>query len=137
MQSPRTERIAFDRWDIENVLAEMPPDEMDALPFGVIRLDANGKILYYSAREGELASRRHDDVIGKNFFDEVAPCTKRPEFHGRFVNGVKQGRFAVTFQYTFDYRMNPLSVRVHMKRGEGEHASAVWVMVERVEADWA
>ena len=31
-----------------------------------------------------------EEAIGRSFFDEVAPCTKVQEFHGRFLEGVEK-----------------------------------------------
>ncbi|AKF03465.1 photoactive yellow protein [Sandaracinus amylolyticus] len=108
-------RLSFDQDDVANVLAKLPPSQLDELPFGAIELDANGRILQYNATESKLSGRAVESVIGRLFFDEVAPCTRRPEFYGRFLELVKGGPSAV-FDYVFDYKMRPRQVRVHMKR---------------------
>jgi photoactive yellow protein len=122
--------VVFEQDDIENVLAKMDPEEIDGLAFGVIQLDEEGKILYYSVAEGRLANREPSQVVGKNFFNEVAPCSKRPEFYGRFLEGVKSGHLDVAFEYIFDYKMNPTRVRIRMKKAEkqGEY----WLLVRRI-----
>jgi photoactive yellow protein len=48
-------------------LARMTRDQLDALPFGVIELAADGTILSYNAGEAELSGRKPEKVIGKNF----------------------------------------------------------------------
>ena len=122
--------VVFELDDIENVLAKLDPEEIDGLAFGVIQLDEEGKILYYSVAEGRIANREPSQVVGKNFFNEVAPCSKRPEFYGRFLEGVKSGHMDVVFEYIFDYKMNPTRVRVRMKKSEtkGEY----WLLVRRI-----
>jgi photoactive yellow protein len=126
---PKLEMIAFDQGDIENVLARLSPAEIDTLPFGAIQLDAAGTVIGFSQREAQITSRDPKQVIGRNFFDEVAPCTRRPEFQGRFQEGVRNGNLGVVFDYVFDYKMNPTRVRVHMKKAIlGE---TYWILVSR------
>jgi photoactive yellow protein len=108
-------RIKFDQADVENVLAKMRPEEIDGLAFGAIELDADGRIVSFNATESRLSGRARDAVVGKLFFSEVAPCTRRPEFYGRFQRLVAGGPSAV-FDYVFDYKMSPKQVRVHMKK---------------------
>lgn len=85
--------------------------DLDALPFGVIQLSRDGTILQYNRYEEDLARRRASDVIGKNFFTEVAPCTDVRAFAGRFREGVARGELHVTFDYVFAFSP-PKPVRV-------------------------
>lgn len=124
------ERVNFGADDIGNKLAEMNDKDIDNLAFGAINLDANGKILSYNKAEGEITGRKPEEVIGKNFFTEVAPCTKTDEFFGKFQEGVKSGNLSTMFEYTFDYRMKPTKVKVHMKKSLSD--DSYWVFVKRV-----
>ncbi|KAA0252510.1 MAG: EAL domain-containing protein [Acidobacteria bacterium] len=85
--------------------------DLDALPFGVIQLSRDGTILQYNRYEEDLARRRASEVIGKNFFTEVAPCTDVRAFAGRFREGVARGELHVTFDYVFAFSP-PKPVRV-------------------------
>ena len=124
------EMVQFEQDDIDNVLARLSTAQIDNLAFGAIQLDTRGTVLTYSRRESEITQRDPKDVIGKNFFTEVAPCTRRPEFYGRFQEGVREGKLSVVFDYVFDYKMNPTRVRVHMKKAiSGE---SYWVLVKRL-----
>lgn len=125
----KLEMVAFDQDDIENVLARLRPEEIDALPFGAIQLDGTGKVIAFSQREAQITSRDPAQVIGRDFFGEVAPCTRRPEFEGRFREGVEKGELAAVFDYIFDYRMNPTRVRVHMKKAI--LGDSYWILVSR------
>ena len=62
---------------------------LECLPVGVVRLDAVGTILAFSNRESERFGRRPADVIGRLFFEDVAPCTSVKEFRGRFEEMVQ------------------------------------------------
>ena len=116
------EVLSFESKDLANVLAKMGDKEIDKLAFVAIKVDAEGKILQYNAAEGEITGRDPKEVIGKNFFTEVAPCTNRPEFYGKFKEGVSKGELNTLFEYVFDYKMKPTKVKVHMMKamvGEG------------------
>lgn len=99
------------RAELENI-SHLSPDELDSRPFGVIGLDAEGTVLTYNQYESELTGRQPDNVIGKNFFTEVAPCTNVQQFAGQFRRGVKEGELHVTFPYRFDFEMEPRNVVV-------------------------
>lgn len=122
--------VSFGSSDIENNLAKMSDQDLDKVAFGAIELDAQGKIIKYNAAEGDITGRKPEEVIGKNFFREVAPCTNSPEFQGRFAEGVKNGNLNTMFEYTFDYKMTPTKVKVHMKKALS--GDSYWVFVKRV-----
>ena len=122
--------VKFGNEDIENTLANMKEGELDGLAFGAIQLDSTGKILQYNAAEGDITGRDPSQVIGKNFFKDVAPCTDSKEFRGRFDEGVKNGDLNAMFEYVFDYKMEPVKVKVHMKKAlQGD---SYWVFVKRI-----
>lgn len=108
--------VKFGSDDIENTLSKLSATDIDQLAFGAIELDAHGTILSYNATEGAITGRDPKDVIGKNFFTEVAPCTNRPEFNGKFREGIASGDLNTIFEYVFDYNMQPTKVKVHMKK---------------------
>lgn len=122
--------VSFGEDNIENALARMSRDQLDSVAFGAIQLDKDGNILQYNAAEGDITGRDPGQVIGKNFFRDVAPCTNRPEFKGRFTEGVKSGDLNVMFEYTFDYEMKPTKVKVHMKKALT--GDTYWVFVKRL-----
>lgn len=124
------EMVKFGADDIENTLAKMSDSQINDLAFGAIQLDATGKVLQYNAAEGEITGRSPDRVIGRNFFRDVAPCTDRPEFRGRFDEGVKSGKLSTIFEYVFDYKMTPTRVKVHMKKALSD--DTYWIFVKRV-----
>ena len=122
MQSARAEVILM----VETLTAE----ELDSLPVGVIQLDRNGTVLQYNETESSLARTSRADVIGRDFFTEVAPCTAVRDFQGRFQDGVARRELDVTFDYQFRFRDDRIKdVSVSMRyRPESD---TVWVVVER------
>lgn len=125
------EQVKFGQDDIDNALSRLDESQIENLAFGMVTLDRQGTILQYNAAEGAITGRDPKDALGKNFFTDVAPCTKTDEFYGRFQQGVKSGTLNVMFEYTFDYNMAPTRVRVHMKNAPGT-ADKFWVLVKRL-----
>jgi photoactive yellow protein len=122
--------VAFDKYDVENVLAKMDDAQLDKLAFGAVELDAGGRILKYNAVEGAITGRDPKAMVGKNFFTEVAPCTNRPEFKGVFDAGVRGKNLNNLFEYVFDHQMKPTKVKIHMKQAIS--GSSYWIFVKRV-----
>lgn len=120
--------LLYDPLNIDNVLSQMAPDEIDRLPFGVIKVDRKGKILVYNAAEGMISGRDPSRVVGRNFFREIAPCTNRAEFLGRFVEGLKTGKLDAQFKYLFDFRMRPTMVSVHLRSSYDDEN--VWIVIQ-------
>ena len=121
--------IAFEQDDLDNVIAQLAPEQVDRLAFGAIELDRTGKVLQYNAAESALTGRKPEAVIGRNFFEEIAPCCNKPAFRGVFDAGVASGNLNAMFDYVFDYKMNPTKVQVHMKKGLV--GDGFWVFVKR------
>lgn len=122
--------VKFGEDNTANELANKTAAEIDQLTFGAIQLDASGKVLTYNSAEAAITGREPGDVIGKNFFNDVAPCSKTPSFEGLFHEGVKKGHLNVLFVYVFDYKMMPTQVRVQMQKAKDDES--YWVFVKRV-----
>ena len=122
--------VNFGKDDVENVLARMTPQQLDQLAFGAIQLDAHGRILAYNATEASITGRDPKEVVGRNFFREVAPCTDNEKFRGVFDAGVRSGNLNTMFEYTFDYRMTPTRVKIHMKKALV--GDSYWIFVKRL-----
>jgi photoactive yellow protein len=105
----------------------MTPTELDALPYGMIQLDASGRILKYNAVESRLASLPQAQAIGKQFFTEIAPCTKVQAFYGRFREGVIHEALDATFQFHFAFKQHPRDVTVRLFYSR--RTRSVWVMI--------
>jgi photoactive yellow protein len=77
--------------------------QLDELPFGVVRLTADGVVEFYSRREGELSGYAGRPVLGRPFFDSVAPCMNTDSFRGRIEAEQRTGRFDFEFGHTGDF----------------------------------
>src|ERR1043165_4194685 len=85
-------------------LAQMEPSQFDELPFGTIKLDAQGKVVLYNRFESELARRDVDSVIGRSFFEEIAPCTNNNVFRGELDRLIARGGKNARFDYKFHFK---------------------------------
>ena len=112
---------------------QMTPEELDNLPYGMIQLDAGGRILRFNAVESRLASLPQEQQIGKHFFTEVAPCTKVQEFYGRFREGVLRESLDSSFQFHFAFKQRPRDVTVRLFYSK--RTRSVWVMISDREED--
>ncbi|MHC4940115.1 MAG: PAS domain-containing protein [Planctomycetota bacterium] len=112
-------------------MTSMSRDELDRLPIGAIRLDKDGTILEYNAAEARLAGREPAEVIGRNFFTEVAPCTNVQEFAGRFRADVGSDRPAVAFPYVFRFPEKDVTVLVLMHFDKQSESGWIFVRASR------
>ncbi len=86
-------------------VSRLSPDELDGLPYGLITLDAQGRVVHYNDTEARLVGLPRERVLGRSFFDEVAPCTRVREFKGRFEElardpvGVRVQSFDFVFRF--------------------------------------
>ena len=96
--------------------------EHDALQFGVVGLDPDGVVLRYNLYESRLARLDRNQVVGRNFFVEIAPCTRTEGFEGRFRAFVARGGVGPDgarlerFDYLFDFRFGAQEVSVDLVR---------------------
>lgn len=99
-------------------LAQISPQALDGLPYGAILLDTTGRIVRYNDTESRLARLPAEAVLGRNFFTEVAPCTRVRAFEGRFRDlAAGVGPAVVTFDFTFPFPFGAQHVSVLLTRG--------------------
>ena len=119
----------------EQIMAEvgtMSIEQLDSLPFGAIELDPSGVVLTYNRFESQFAGRAPSEVVGKNFFSEVAPCTRVRRFHGAFEDGVERRELNEVFDFTFNFPAGQRLVRIRMLYSERPRPG-VWIFVTPLE----
>jgi len=95
-------------------LAELSQSVADKQSFGIIALNKQAIVKIFNETESRLSGLSKAEVMGRNFFTEVAPCTASRLFRGRFRQGQNDGALDEHFYYTFTYRIRPISAHVHM-----------------------
>lgn len=103
--------------------------EIDALPFGVVRLDATGKVTYFSRAEAEQSGFGDRRAIGRDFFTQMAPCLGTPEFLRRIAAARRAGTLDITFEQTGDFEDADRELRVRVKSATG---GGLWVFLQRI-----
>jgi photoactive yellow protein len=100
--------------------------EIDQLPFGVILLNREGIVLYYSATEARLSGYGKSPV-GQNMF-EISTCMGSDNFRGRVTRAMEQGPVDLEFGWPGDFGdpKRELRIRVQSSRSGG-----VWMFIER------
>ena len=108
---------------------ELASADLDSLPFGMIQLDREGRILKFNQAEARMARINRDRQLGRSFFDEVAPCTKVREFYGRFQEGLSKRNLYETFGFVFKFDHGWRNVAITMMYSE--KTDSVWVLVSQ------
>jgi len=119
-------KIEIDSPEMAAEIGNLDAQAFDALPFGAIQLDANGVILRYNKAEEKISGRNTSDVLGKNFFADIAPCTRVKRFLGAFQAGVEHRSLNEVFDFTFAFKTGPRDVRIRMIYSEAPR-TCVWI----------
>jgi photoactive yellow protein len=119
--------IDFDAPDLAAQLEMRSSAELNRLPFGVIHLELDGTVLFYSAVEG-CQSGYGPLAPGQNFF-AVSPCMASDDFRGRIARAMeKEGAVDLEFGWKGDFADPKRDLRI---RVQSSKAGGVWIMVER------
>ncbi|MDR3671145.1 MAG: ATP-binding protein [Holophaga sp.] len=102
---------------------------LELLPLGVIVVNDQGDILFYNQREEQISGFLRDQVVGRNFFLDVAPCTAVQAFHGWFQELMKRGTESVEFDFTFPFTLGPRQVRINLHPFHKGHESLCIIFV--------
>jgi photoactive yellow protein len=108
---------------------QLSSKDLDTLPFGLIQLDRSGRILKFNQTEATLARINRDRQIGRNFFDDVAPCTKVKDFYGRFMAGLRERSLYETFGFVFKFDHGWRNVAITLFYSE--KTDSVWVLISQ------
>ncbi len=111
---------------------------MDELPLGVIVLDTAGEVVFYNRYEEQLAQRDRVNVIGRNFFREVAPCMRVAGLVTHFERlGEQPLHVDLDFQFDFPFIPRPRDVRIRLRSFEADGAPYGVLYIEDCSAEVA
>ncbi|MFY8003850.1 MAG: PAS domain-containing protein [Chitinophagaceae bacterium] len=96
--------------DLALWLNEATPFELDSLPFGVVKMNHQAEVVYYSETQSLLTGVSPAQAKGKNFFVQVAPCTNN------FMVAEKFNQLILdeTMPYMFTYVTKPTPVTLRL-----------------------
>lgn len=83
-------------------VSKLSREQLDALPFGAMRIDAQGRIASFNAYEGRASQNAPELVVGRRF-EDLAPCVMVKEFVRRVDEGVARGALDEELHYVFPY----------------------------------
>ncbi len=127
-QPPEVDNLHFEDENLPETLRHASEEQLDDAPFGIIQVDDEGTIKFFNQYESELSGMDPEEVKGRNFFTQVAPCTNNRLFRGRFKKGIRRGELDETFSYTYTYKMRPTLVDIRLCRDqEGDN----WITVQK------
>ncbi len=120
--------VTFDMPGLARAVEALAPHAVDALPFGAIRLDEDGRVVTFNQTERNRGGSGTLSRLGRDFFTEIAPCMDTPEFRGRVERARASGTLDLAFTHIGDFadRERELTVRVQSASGGG-----TWIFQRR------
>lgn len=118
--------IDFNAPDLANRIEQLSQYELDHLPFGVILLDREGTITFYSETEARQSGYA-GSPIGQNFF-VLARTGGGEDLRARIMKAQESGPVDLEFGWPRDYgnRKGEARLRVQSSRQGG-----FWLFLER------
>lgn len=134
--APAASAAVEDRAELDlGRLRHLRDDELDALPYGLVVVDAHGTVLAYNDTESRMVGLRKERVVGRNFFTDIAPCTRVREFEGRFrafASGAGARMFE-TFDFVFRFERETQHVSIYVTPGRQRGTYNLAMLRRRVE----
>jgi hypothetical protein len=119
--------VDFDAPDLGKQLDALGDRERHALPFGVILLDRDGLIQFYSETEQRQA-KYQGQKIGQNFFD-MAKRPNKDELRQSIMRAMEEGgRVDLEFGWAGDHSDPKRQFRL---RVQSANSGGVWLCFER------
>jgi len=112
--------------DLLDRLEGMDDTALDSLPFGVIAMSEDGTVASYNVAESRLSGLTPSNVIGRNFFSSVAPCTNNLLVAHRFAT---EPALDAIIDYVFTFRIKPVGVKLRLLKQTARHR--MYLAVER------
>lgn len=121
-----TAGVDFNAPDLAARIEALSQHDLDNLPFGVVRLDREGTILFYSATEARL-SGYGIAPLGKNFFS-YGDCVGIADLRQRIMSAMETGHVDLEFAWSTEKAgpQRDLRIRVQSARSGG-----VWMFFDR------
>ena len=120
--------LDFDAPDLVARLEQLSLAQIDQLPFGVVRLSADGRVELYSKREAELSGFGDRRALGLGFFTQVAPCMDTPAFRGRLQAEARDGTVDFELGHTGDFADPSRFIRVRIRSASD---GGFWLLLQR------
>ncbi len=120
------EAVDFDAPNLAAEIEQLSLNEIDHLPFGVILLDREGTVLFYSETEARL-SGYNKIPTGQNLY-EISSCMAGDNFQGRIKRAIEEGPVDLEFGWKGDFNNPTRDLRFRI---QSSSTKGVWIFVER------
>lgn len=84
------------------------------VPFGLFELDAKGTVVHYSAASEEKKDTLANNILGRNFFEELISISQVEELKSRFLRFMAEGTSVERFTISFPYHQENIKVQIVM-----------------------
>ncbi len=101
--------------------------DIDALGFGVVRMDGGGNVIGHNRFESDLSGLEAPRVLGRHFFSAVAPCMNNHMVAQKLEGATKLDEI---LSYVLALRIAPSPVRLRLMKSPAQPHS--YLLVERV-----
>ena len=118
--------IQFDAGNLVEQIEQLSQRELDSLPFGVILLDRDGTVKFYSQTEARQ-SGYGEIPIGRNLFD-ISPCMASNDFRGRIKRAMDEGPVDLEFGWAGDFADASRDLRLRVVSSSDND---IWIFVDR------
>jgi photoactive yellow protein len=122
----RSEAVRIDNPNVVGQLEKLSEQELDDLPFGVIRIDSAGLVLFYSKTEASL-SGYGQIPMGLNLF-ELSSCLASDDFRGRITRAAEQGPINLDIGWSGDFASPKRDLLFRIRSATPDD---IWILVER------
>ena len=99
--------------------------EQTKLPFGLLELDAAGEVIRYSPASEQRSDVQAEDVLGRQFFNDVMRDKQVKDFEPRFQLFMKQGQTVDRFSASFPSDAGEIKVQFLLARLDGKGSKGV------------
>jgi photoactive yellow protein len=95
-------------------VGQVNDNEITMIPFGMFELDAAGTVIHYSAASEEKNQTLVNNILGRNFFDELISVSQVEELKSRFLKFMADGTSVERFTLSFPYNQESIKVQIVM-----------------------
>lgn len=121
---------SIDKNEVRKAISTSSLENLNRLAIGAIEVDKYGKILEYSEAGNQFSGFNNDEVIGRNFFKDIATCTDYGEFKKYFYEIVEGKREEALFDFLLTNFRPPVKVQVMLKRSIIDQK--YWIFIKKL-----
>jgi photoactive yellow protein len=106
-------------------LEQQTNEQLDDVPFGVVRMTREGVVVAYCKSESHITGISQEYAFGKYYFTQIAPCANNMTVAARYV----QPSLDEELDYILTYVCEPVKVRLRLLKSP--HSCYQYFLVDR------